>query len=149
MYMMMSSLTGPSVPHSPSRDSSEEHEMDFDDHRDFMDQDVPAGQFPTADPGPIHHFLGGMPDWKNINAEDLNMALKSLAIPLKGPILPGISPQEAIQVNHRHNIHTKKHQNIVHHSNRYTISYTDSIHNIDIILTDIVYNKGNDIMYDV
>ncbi len=86
------------VPHPPSRDSSEEHEMNFDDHRDYMDQVIPAGQIPTADPGPIHHFLSDMPDWMNINEEDLNLALKNLPIPLKGPIPPGISLQEAIQV---------------------------------------------------
>jgi hypothetical protein len=34
-------------------DSNEDCEMDFDDHRDFMDQDIPAGQFPTADSVPI------------------------------------------------------------------------------------------------
>jgi hypothetical protein len=73
-----------------------------------MDQDISAGQFPTAEPGPIHNFLSGMPDWMNINAEDLSLALESLPIPLKGPITPGISLQEAIQVNHRHNIHKTK-----------------------------------------
>jgi hypothetical protein len=56
-----------------------------------MDQDIPAGQFPTADPGSIHHFLSGIPDWMNINQEDLNLALESLPILLKGPIPPGIS----------------------------------------------------------
>jgi hypothetical protein len=57
--------------------------MDFDDQRDFMDQDIPAEQFkfPTADPGPIHHFLSGIPDWRNINQEDLNLALESFPIP--------------------------------------------------------------------
>jgi hypothetical protein len=39
IYMISSSKTGPSVPHPPSRDSSEEREMDFDDHRDYMDRD--------------------------------------------------------------------------------------------------------------
>jgi hypothetical protein len=57
-----------------------------------MDQDIPAGQFPTADPGPLHHFLtlewyGRLDD---INQEDLNLALESLPIPLKGPIPPGM-----------------------------------------------------------
>jgi hypothetical protein len=55
-----------------------------------MDQDIPAGQFPTFDPGPIHNFLSVMPDWMNINQKDLNLrlALESLPIPLKGPIPP-------------------------------------------------------------
>jgi hypothetical protein len=49
-------LQGPSVPRLPSMDSKEDCEMDFDDPRDFMYQDIPAGGFPTvsADPGPIH-----------------------------------------------------------------------------------------------
>ncbi len=64
---MGGSYTGPSLPRLPSSDSDEDCEMDFDDHRDFMDQDVPAGQFPTADPGPIHQFLSGIPDWLNFN----------------------------------------------------------------------------------
>jgi hypothetical protein len=50
--------------------------MDFDDQRDCIDQDIPAGQFPSADPGPLHHLLSGMPDWMNINQEDLNLALE-------------------------------------------------------------------------
>jgi hypothetical protein len=111
-------------------DSNEDREMDFDDHRDFMDQDIPAGQFTTTDPGPIHQFLSGIPDWMNINQEDLDLALESLPIPLKGPIPPGISLQlegislqleEAIQVNQRHKIHIRQHQNIILHSNRYTV----------------------------
>jgi hypothetical protein len=56
------SFAGPSLPRLPSSDSNEDREMDFDDHRDFMDQDVSAGQFPTADPGPIHQFLSGIPE---------------------------------------------------------------------------------------
>jgi hypothetical protein len=127
------SYTGPSVPRPPSSDSSEDREIDFHDHRDFMDQDISAGQFPTADPGPIHHFLSGIPDWMNINQADLDRVLESLPIPLKGPIPPGISLEEAIQVNQRHNIHKRQHQNIILHRNRYTISYTDIVHFIGII----------------
>ncbi len=52
-----------SFPRLPSIDSNEDHEMDYDDQRDFMDQNIPAEQFPTADPGPIHHFLCGIPNW--------------------------------------------------------------------------------------
>jgi hypothetical protein len=93
------SYTGLSLPRPQSSDRNEDREMDFDDHRDFMDRDVPAGQFPTADPGPIHQFLSGIPDWLNFNPEDLDRALEILPIPLKGPSPPGISLQEAIQVN--------------------------------------------------
>ncbi len=132
--MMMSSCTGPSVPRPPVSDSNEDREMDFDNHRDFMDQDIPEGQFPTADPGPIHQFLSGIQHWMNINQEDLNRALESLPTPLKGPIPSGVSLQETIQVNQRHNIHIRQHQNIILHTNRYTISYTDMAHYIGITL---------------
>ncbi len=95
---MWGSYTGPSLPRPPSSDSNEDREMDWDDHRDYKDQDIPAGQFPTADPGPIHQFLSGIPDWLNFNPEDLDRALESIPIPLKGPISTGISLQEAIEV---------------------------------------------------
>ncbi len=72
----------------------------------YMDQDIPAEQFLAPDPGPLNHFLSGMPDLMNINQEDLNLALESLLIPLKAPIPPGIFLQEAIQVNQKHNIYT-------------------------------------------
>jgi hypothetical protein len=95
---MGGSYTGPSLQRPPSSDINEYREMDFDDHRDFMDQDVPVEQFPPADPEAIHQFLSGIPDWLNFNPEDLGRALESLPIPLKGPILPGISLQEVIEV---------------------------------------------------
>ncbi len=83
--MIEGSYSGPRLPSPLSIDSNEDRELDFDDHRDFMDQDDPAGQFPTADHGPIHQFLIGIPDWLNFNPEDLDRALESLPIPLKGP----------------------------------------------------------------
>jgi hypothetical protein len=116
------------------------------EHRPFAGSAV---GFPTAYPGPIHQFLSDIPDWMNISQEDLYLALESLPIPLKGPISPGISLQEAIQVHQRHNIHMRQHQNIILHTNRNTISYADIVHYICIIITDIVYNIGYDIVYDV
>ena len=50
---IFSSKTGASVPRPPSIDSNEDSEMDLTNHRDNMDQDIPAGQFPTAQSGPI------------------------------------------------------------------------------------------------
>jgi hypothetical protein len=141
------SYTGPSLPHPPSSDSNEDRVMDFADHRDFMDRDVPAGQFPSADPGPIHRFLSGIPDWLNLNPEDLDWALESLPIPLKGPSPPGISLQEAIEVRQWHNIHIRHHQTImiILHIHRCTISYFDILQDIGVITLDIVY----DIVYDI
>jgi hypothetical protein len=100
------SYTGPSLPRPPSIDSNEDREMDFDDDRDFMDRDDLAGQFPTADPGPIHRFLSGIPDWLNFNPEDPDRALESLPIPLEGPVPPGISLQDATEVKQWHNYAT-------------------------------------------
>jgi hypothetical protein len=72
--------------------------MDFDDHSDYMDQDIPAGQFPSAQSGPFAQFLNGMPDWMNMTPEDINFAVESRPNPSEGHILFGISLQEAIEV---------------------------------------------------
>jgi hypothetical protein len=73
--------------------------MDFDDQRDCMDQDIHAGQFFTAQTGPFAQFFHDMPDWMNMIPEDINLAVESLPNPSEGHILPGISLQEAIEVN--------------------------------------------------
>jgi hypothetical protein len=55
--------------------------VDFDDQRDYMDQDIPARQFSIAQSGPIAQFLNGMPDWMKMNPEDINLAVESLPNP--------------------------------------------------------------------
>ncbi len=100
---------------------------------------------PLQDRGPIYQFLSGIPDWLNFNPEDLDRALESLPIPLKGPIPPGISLQDAIEVKQWHNIHIGHHQSIILHIYRCTISYIDIVHYIVSIIFDI----GYDIVYDV
>jgi hypothetical protein len=146
---MGGSYTGPSPPRPPSSESNVDHEMDFDDHRDFMDQDVSAGQFPTANPGPIHRFLSGIPDWLNFNPKDLDRALESIPNPLKGLSPPGISLQDAIEAKEWHNIHIGHHQTIILHIYRYTISYIDIVQDIGGIIFDIECNIGYDIVYYV
>ena len=64
-----------------------------------MDQDIPAGQFCTAQSGPIAHFLSGMPGWMNMTQENLNQALESLPVPVEGELPPGRLLHEAKQVN--------------------------------------------------
>ncbi len=49
-YMIFSSKTGARVPRPPSIDSNEDRKMDFNNHSDNMDQNIPAQQFPTACP---------------------------------------------------------------------------------------------------
>ncbi len=81
--------------------------MDFDDQRDYMDQDIHAGKFLTAQSGPNAQFLGGMSDWTNMTQENINLAVERLPKPLEGHILPGISLQEAIEVNEWHHTHER------------------------------------------
>ena len=144
-YVISGSNTGHSIPRPPSHDSNEDREMDFDDQRDYMDQDDPAGQFTTVDPGPIHQFLSGIPDWLNFNPDDLDRALESLPIPLKGPNPPRISLQDAIEVKQWHIIHIGHHQTMILHLYRYTISYFDIVQYI----VNILYDIGYDIVYDI
>ncbi len=54
---------------------------------------------PFLESGPLAQFLSGMPEWMNMTPEDINLAVESLPNPSKGHILPGISLQEAIEVN--------------------------------------------------
>ncbi len=84
--MIFSSKTGQRILCQPSIDNNEENKMDIDNLQDCMDQDIPAGELPTAESGPIAHFLTDMPESMNMTPEDLNLALKSLRIPLEGPI---------------------------------------------------------------
>ncbi len=72
--------------------------MDFDDQHHYMDQDIPAGPFLTAQSGPIAQFLNCMPHWMNKTPEDINLAVESLPNPSEGHILPGISLKEAKEV---------------------------------------------------
>ena len=79
--------------------------MDFDDHRDYLDQDPLDGELPTAESGPIAQFLSDVPDWLNMSPEDLNKALETLPIPFEGQPLPRISIHEDIEVIQSHHIH--------------------------------------------
>ncbi len=62
-YMIFNFKTGPNVPFPPFVHSNEENKMDFGDLSDYMDQDIPARQYPTAklEFGPIAQFLTDMP----------------------------------------------------------------------------------------
>jgi hypothetical protein len=128
--MMLSSKTGTSVPGPKSIDSDEDCEMDFNNHLDNTDQDIPAGQFPNAKSGPIAQFLNGMPDWMNMTSEDIHLIVESIPNPLEGHILPGISRQEAIKVNEGHQTHDRHYQIIT------LISYVNSCE-YDIIYGDL------------
>ncbi len=100
--------------------------MDFDDHCDYMDQDIPAGLFSIDYSGPIAQFLtgiSGMPDCMNMTPEDINLAVDSLHISLERQTPPGISLQETLEINKRHDIHNRQCQNIVVFSGLYYVLY--------------------------
>jgi hypothetical protein len=83
--------------------------MDFDNHPNYMDQDIPAGQSPTAQSGPTRQPLNGTPYWMNMTPEDNSRHQPDSGEPprsksLGGHILSGISLQ-AIVVNEWHHIH--------------------------------------------
>jgi hypothetical protein len=103
--IIFSSQTGASVPRRPSIDSNEDREMDFDCHRDYMDQDIPARQFPTAQSGPIAQFLNGMSDWMNMTREDINLAVESLPNPSAWNITAGGHRGKVNECHHIHNRH--------------------------------------------
>jgi hypothetical protein len=86
--------------------------MDFDDQCDYMDQDIPAGKFLTAQSGPTAQFLNGMPDWMNMTPEVINLAVESLPNPSEEHILPGTSLHEAM-VNEWHHIHDRHYYIII------------------------------------
>jgi hypothetical protein len=138
--MISSSKTGASVLRPPSIDSNEDREMDLNDHRDNMDQDIPARQFPTAQSGPIAQSLYGLADWMNMTPGDINLAVESLLDPSEGHILPGILLQEAIEANEWHHIHDRQYQIITSISYVYTISYTYIVYDIvfDIDKTNLL-----------
>jgi hypothetical protein len=128
--------------------------MDFDDQRDYMDQDIHAGQFLTSQFGPIAQFFYDMPDSMNMTPEDINLAVENLPNPSDGHILPGISLQEAIEVNEWHHIHDRltrsSNQLVMCIRYRIPISYTISLYVYDIvfdIVHDIVYDDLPDVLF--
>jgi hypothetical protein len=105
--------TGPSAPRQLSRGSNEDDSLDFDDLRDYMEQNISAGQFQKVSYcriWTIEQFLNEKPDLMNMTPHDLNPALESLPIPVKRLISPGISPQEAVQVNQGHDTYKRQYQ---------------------------------------
>jgi hypothetical protein len=105
--------------------------MDFDNHQDCMDQDVPAEEFPTSKSGLMAHFLTDIPDLMNMTPEVLNLALVSLPIPLVGPISPECRfkrPYKYIKgtIYTRDNARTK-HQQVICIRYRIPISFTDIV----------------------
>ena len=92
-------VAGPATTQLADDNDDDGREMDFDDERDFADQDLPSPQSYNGLIGPLADFLSAMPDWVNILESDITQALQGHPVPLPGPVPPGISLTEAIEVN--------------------------------------------------
>jgi hypothetical protein len=97
----------------------------------------------------IAQFLNGMPNWSSMTPEDINLAVESIPNPSEGHILPGLSLQEAIEVNVWHHIHDRHYEIITLISYVHTILYTYIVYDIVIDGDDIVHDIVFDSLPDV
>ena len=84
--------------------------MDFDDQRDYMDQDIPAGnsgKFLTAQSGPTAQFLewNGMPDWIHMTPEDTRRHQPGSGEPPQSLRRTYYIRKITLEVNEWHHIH--------------------------------------------
>ncbi len=142
-----------------SIDSNEDSEMNFDDQRDNMDQDIPAGKSPTAQSGPTAQFLNGMQYYARLDEHDSRRHQPGSGEPPQSfgrtystwNITAG-GHSAAIEVNEWHHIHNRHYQIITWISYVYTIiSYTYTVYtyvfDIDDIIHDIVYDVLPDVWH--
>ena len=64
-------VAGPATTQLADDNDDDGREMDFDDVRDFADQDLPCPQSYNGLIGPFADFLSAMPDWVNISESDI------------------------------------------------------------------------------
>jgi hypothetical protein len=65
-------------------------QMDADDMRDYIEQDILAPRAAQA-AGPYARFLANMPDWINMTQEEYIKCWEAFPLPAVGPVPPGIS----------------------------------------------------------
>ena len=99
LFDMAVTVAGPATTQLADDNDDDGREMDFDDVRDFANQDLPCPHSYNGLIGPLADFLSAMPDWVNILENDITQALQGHPVPLPGPVPPGISLTEAIEVN--------------------------------------------------
>ena len=99
-------VAGPAATQLADDNDDDGRGMDFDDLRDFAGQDLPSPQSYNGNIGPMADFLSAMPDWVNILESDITKALQGQPVPLPGPVPPGITLTEAIEVNQSYHITT-------------------------------------------
>ena len=92
-------VAGPATTQLADNNDDNGREKDNDDVQDFAYQDLPSPQSYNGLIGPLADFLSAMPDWVNLLESDITQALQGHPVPLPGPVPPGISLTEAIEVN--------------------------------------------------
>jgi len=128
-------LTGPVPSLSPQDSNDQDRAWDYDDERDYADQQSPPPSPMAHYPGlqdPLARFLSTVPDWRVLDKVALENAIKGLPIPVVGPAPPGISLQDAIKVKQHDYLLYDVVYDIVYdvvtisHTISYTTSYTIS-----------------------
>jgi hypothetical protein len=95
---LISSGAPPTVPNS-DEEEDDDWQMDADDLRDYLEQDiVPPQRHPAT--GPYASFLASMPDWINMTQDEYTKSWEALPLPAVGPVPPGISLELAIKVSY-------------------------------------------------
>jgi hypothetical protein len=84
----------PIVPNSDEEEDGD-WQMDADDLRDYLEQDILPPQRPAAT-GPYASYLASMPDW--MPQHEYNKSWEALPLPAVGPVPPGIPLEKAIKV---------------------------------------------------
>ena len=76
----------PSVPNSDEEEDGD-WQMDADDFRDYLKQDIVPHQLPPAT-GPYASYLAHIPDWINMTQDEYNKPWEALQLPAVGPAPP-------------------------------------------------------------
>ncbi len=87
----------PILPNSDEEEDGD-RQMDADDLRDYLEQDILSPQRPPAT-APYASFLASMPDWINMTQDEYNKSWKALSLPAVGPAPLGISLEHALKVS--------------------------------------------------
>ena len=86
----------PIVPNSDEEEHGD-RQMDADDLRDYLEQDIIPPQRPAAS-DPYASYLASMPDWINMTQDEYKKSWEALPLPAVGPVPPGIPLERAIEV---------------------------------------------------
>ena len=95
--------TAPTVQNSDEEEDGD-RQMDADDSRDFLEQDILPPQHAPAT-GPYARFLANISDWMNMTQEEYNKSWEALPLPAVGHAPPGILLERAIAVSNHMLMH--------------------------------------------